>query len=256
MDNMNLEGMHGNFEFRIKNEGKHKRLSILNNGHEKVSIAVKSYQSNNNEVRFWDKVKMKVLTAFSWKWVKADNHTLININSLARYTGLTKEEITTSAAANTLADTVASKFAEIEEAQRKETIERFKKHPVNNSKAKDIINDALVIGRKYPDKERYEVTIYWNEALSELRATGRGRTPFYMNSQEVLNNWLIPAYVYYEDDQMYIYIIPIAIRHMDAIDFEVYRQTRYIDLNLPGPTKTEAKNVRDQVYNFLKTEEG
>lgn len=86
-----------NIQFQVeKNQDTGKaRVGIYAKNEDQVgykidSIAVKVLPKQKS---FIQRVKEAILTAFSWKWVKMDSETIVNVNSLAKHTGLSPQQI-------------------------------------------------------------------------------------------------------------------------------------------------------------------
>jgi hypothetical protein len=86
-----------NIQFQVeKNQDTGKaRLGIYAKNEDQVgykidSIAVKVLPKQKS---FIQRVKEAILTAFSWKWVKMDSETIVNVKTLAEHTGLSPQHI-------------------------------------------------------------------------------------------------------------------------------------------------------------------
>jgi hypothetical protein len=236
---MKIVGNHEGFDFRIDNSQDQKRLNIYNKQAKEItSIAAKVYENKaeRNDLSLWDKVKLKLHTAFSWKWVKADDNTIVNVNSLAQRTGLGKDVIRESARTGKLTEKITERLSQIE---LEEKIKPLKKFPVKNHLANRLLGSAA----GYADRTIQIVQIYWIPDSQNMLVAGdylkKPQIPFpFETIDDITNYYVIPAKVYREDGELYLMLDSTEMTHKG-----------------PPPTEERKEQIRSEIHQFISTED-
>jgi len=156
------------------------------------SIAIKIFPAKKN---FFDSLIEKLMTLFSWKWVKLDGNTLINVNSVAQRTGLKKSEVRKFAQNQTLKSQITEKLTRNE---KKEKIDVCKQNPVLHDQLKSQIN--CYIGISEEEVILVDLCLISNNEFM----ISKYRREAYVNMQELADTYNFKADLYLENGAYYI----------------------------------------------------
>lgn len=197
----------------------------------KKDIAVKHYPNPNR----FQKFKMKLLSAFSWAWVKLDDETIINVRSVANKIFIPKSRIREYAERNTLK-------SEITQRVNDDLITRFKSHPVKDQALKDILIEPMQYHETTGSHE-----IFWDSENNQLIDS----------SNTDAADCRIPVNVYKEGEDLFIMIdIDKITPHgqrmtKSVIEGRVFMSTQ----NNPPLNDAKKASVAEGVYALARGED-
>lgn len=175
------------------------------------SIACEVLPGNKTSI---DSLKEKLMTLFSWKWVKLDTNTLINIKSVAKSTGLTPKEIREFSKTGELSKKIIDKLTENEKVEAiNSRIALYKLNPVSKA-------NAELIERKTGLKEGEvkQTNIYWNPNERSI-LVGESEQEAYMYRTQLTNTYWFTADIYLEEGIYYINLKRESGIHIEAREF-------------------------------------